>query len=140
MPGFGNDLFIFFQQGIEIGDEIGIHPQKYVVEMGIQFVYFMFDQPVRFQLLEKLLHLPVYSQPVQRFTVGFEFVDVVRMQVEELSDILFLDHIRFGKQTIRFDDFPVLLRQSDIALGESLLDLGYIFHLFEDLSDKQNKR
>ena len=62
------------------------------------------------------------------------------MQVEELSDILFLDHIRFGKQTIRFDDFPVLLRQSDIALGESLLDLGYIFHLFEDLSDKQNKR
>ena len=92
MPGFGNDLFIFFQQGIEIGDEIGIHPQKYVVEMGIQFVYFMFDQPVRFQLLEKFLHLPVYSQPVQRFTVGFEYVDVVRMQVEELSDILFLDY------------------------------------------------
>ena len=96
--------------------------------MGIQFVYFMFDQPVRFQLLEKFLHLPVYSQPVQRFTVGFEFVDVVRMQVEELSDILFLDHIRFGKQTIRFDDFPVLLRQWTL-LSESrslILDIFFI--------------
>lgn len=107
MPGFGNDLFIFFNRALKSETKLGYIPKNMLSEMGIQFVYFMFVKPVRFQLLEKFLHLPVYSQPVQRFTVGFEFVDVVRMQVEELSDILFLDHIRFGKQTIRFDDFPV---------------------------------